>query len=151
MTDADARASSSTSSEGADSPGTSRYLILAVTVALLFFAGYGFLVSRQRGGADTRTVVNEVRAVSNGAVQRISVDVSKGYFDPAVIRAKAGVPLTVSFGSGSGCMSRVVFKEFDVDRDLTAGGAVIELPALEAGEYPFSCGMEMVFGTLVVD
>jgi plastocyanin domain-containing protein len=27
----------------------------------------------------------------------------------------------------------------------------VELPALEAGEYEFSCGMAMVFGKIVVE
>lgn len=85
-----------------------------------------------------------------GNVQRISVDVSKGYFDPTTIQARAGIPLEISFGQGSGCMAEVVFPDFGVKQDLTRGGAVVKLPALTAGTYGFSCGMDMVFGELVV-
>lgn len=84
-------------------------------------------------------------------IQRIAVDVSKGYFDPTVIRAKAGLPIELTFSEGSGCLAEVMFPDFDVHEDLTSGGAVVTLPALAAGEYGFSCGMQMVFGTLVVE
>jgi hypothetical protein len=85
-----------------------------------------------------------------GGVQRISVDLTKGYYDPSVIHAKAGVPLDISFGPGSGCLGRVLFPDFSVDQDLTNGGAVVKLPAMKAGEYGFSCGMHMVYGKIVV-
>lgn len=48
-------------------------------------------------------------------------------------------------------MAEVMFKDFNVFEDITNGGATIDLPALDPGEYTFSCGMEMVFGTLVVE
>lgn len=89
--------------------------------------------------------------ITESGVQRISVDVSNGYFDPTVIRASAGIPLELTFGEGSGCMAQVAFPEFDIVKDLTRGGAAVELPALEPGEYGFSCGMSMVFGSLVVE
>jgi len=85
-----------------------------------------------------------------GGVQRISVDLSKGFYDPSVIDAKAGVPLEISFGQGSGCLASVLVPDFGIDQDLTAGGAVVKLPATKAGEYEFSCGMHMVFGKIVV-
>ena len=88
--------------------------------------------------------------MSAGGVQTISVDVSLGYFDPMVIQAKAGEPLVITFSRGQGCMSQVLMKDFGVSQDLTSGGAVVNLPAMKAGEYTFSCGMEMQFGKLVV-
>ncbi len=85
-----------------------------------------------------------------GDTQWLDVNVSEGYFDPNVIVAQAGTPITLNFGEGSGCMAEVMFEDFDVFEDLTSGGATVQLPALETGQYTFSCGMEMVFGTLVV-
>jgi Cu+-exporting ATPase len=89
-------------------------------------------------------------AVVSGAVQTISVDLSQGYYDPTVIEAKAGVPLEITFGQGQGCLAKVLIPAFSVDQDLTAGGAVVRLPAMQPGEYEFSCGMRMVFGTIRV-
>ena len=47
-------------------------------------------------------------------------------------------------------MAELLMKDFAIYRDLTQGGSIVELPALDPGEYGFSCGMEMVFGTIVV-
>lgn len=88
-------------------------------------------------------------ATVEGDVQRIYVDATSG-FAPNKIVAAVGVPLEITFSEGYGCMAEVQFPDFGVYEDLTNGGAVIDLPALDAGEYTFSCGMEMVFGTLLV-
>lgn len=103
-------------------------------------------------GCDTAapTQTPQGAAVIDGDVQRINVDVSAGYFDPTIIDIAAGVPTEITFGQGSGCLSEVQFPQFDIAQDLTNGGAVIKLPALDPGEYQFNCGMQMVFGTLVV-
>lgn len=93
----------------------------------------------------------EGSASLQGETQIISVDVSAGYFDPNVIRVKAGIPVEITFAEGSGCLAEVLFPQFDVREDLTQGGATVKLPALDPGTYGFSCGMEMVFGTLVVE
>jgi len=92
----------------------------------------------------------EGTAKVEGGVQRISVDLTKGYYDPSVIHATAGVPLEISFGQGSGCLGSVLVPDFSVDQDLTNEGAVVKLPAMKAGEYSFSCGMRMVYGKIVV-
>ena len=82
--------------------------------------------------------------------QWIDVNVTDERFDPNVIVAAAGMPVTINFGEGSGCMAEVQFYDFPVREDLTSGGAVVELPALEPGEYAFACGNETVYGFLVV-
>jgi plastocyanin len=89
-------------------------------------------------------------AVSSGGVQRVSVDVSKGFFDPMVVDVRAGEPLEITFGQGQGCMAKVLMSDFGVSQDLTSGGAVVKLPVMKPGEYTFSCGMKMQFGKLVV-
>lgn len=152
MSDASpSRSTRATPEQGGHSRPT-RYVVLAVAVAVLFIAAYSFVASRSGGLApDTTTGLVEASTTRSGGVQEISVDVSRGYFDPGLIKAEVGVPLRVSFGRGTGCMARVRFDEFGIDRDLTAGGAVVDLPALEKGEYQFSCGMAMVFGKLVVE
>ncbi|MDH4139135.1 MAG: cupredoxin domain-containing protein [Coriobacteriia bacterium] len=101
------------------------------------------------GGGPSEPI--EGSATLGGDVQRIAVDVSGGYYDPNIINAKAGVPIEITFNEGAGCLAEVQFPDFGVFEDLTGGGAVVKLPALEAGTYGFSCGMQMVFGTLVVE
>lgn len=83
-------------------------------------------------------------------VQTIAVDLSTGVYNPNVIILKAGVPSEITFGQSSGCTAQVMSKDLGFFEDLTTGAKTIKLPALDAGEYAFSCGMEMVFGKIVV-
>lgn len=156
-----------------------KYLLVAALVILAFFAAYGFASGRADStatatgaevvagaGPQTTDAASECggsccgtsaavestgTATVEGDVQRIAVDVSAGYFEPSVLRVEAGVPVEITFGEGSGCMAEVMFKDFAVFEDLTNGGAVVSLPALDAGEYSFSCGMEMVYGRLIAE
>lgn len=93
----------------------------------------------------------EGTAEQAGDVQTISVDLSQGYYQPNVIKLAAGVPAQITFGQGSGCLAQVMSKELGFFEDLTAGPVTVNLPALDAGEYSFACGMEMVFGKIVVE
>lgn len=93
----------------------------------------------------------EGAAVLEGDVQRIDVDLSKGYYDPNVIVLKAGVPAEITFGQSSGCTAQVMSKDLNFFEDLTGGPVTVKLTALDPGEYTFSCGMEMVFGRIVVE
>lgn len=87
-----------------------------------------------------------------GDVQKIDVDTSSGSFAPNVIKAKAGVPLEISFSqSGGGCLSGVFFPDFNINEDLTAGAKTVKIPALQKGEYTFYCQMQMVSAKIVVE
>lgn len=92
----------------------------------------------------------EGEAAVNGAVQAIDVDVSTGIYNPNVIVLKAGIPAEITFSQSSGCTAQVMSKDLGFFEDLSAGPRTVKVPALEAGEYAFSCGMEMVFGKIVV-
>ncbi|MEI6624039.1 MAG: sulfite exporter TauE/SafE family protein [Actinomycetes bacterium] len=89
-------------------------------------------------------------AVVAGGVQKISVDVSRGYYDPASIVLKAGVPAEITFSQSSGCTGQVVSEDLQFSEDLTSGPKTVKLPALKAGQFSFHCGMNMVFGTITV-
>ena len=93
----------------------------------------------------------EGRATVDGGVQKISVDLSKGYYEPNQIVLQAGVPTEITFGQSSGCTAQVMSADLGFSEDLTAGPRTVKLPALEPGEYAFSCGMQMVFGKVVVE
>ena len=102
------------------------------------------------GGGGGESV--EGSTVVEGDVQRIAVDTSAGSFSPNLVRAKAGVPIEIEFSRApGGCMSGVLFPDFNVQEDLTGGPKTVTLPALEAGEYPFYCQMQMISATLVVE
>jgi len=102
----------------------------------------------ENGVSGTQT---EGAAVVAGDVQTIDVDLSTGVYNPNVIKLKAGVPVEITFGQSSGCTGQVMSKELGFFEDLTQGPKTVKVPALEKGEYAFSCGMEMVFGKIVVE
>lgn len=93
----------------------------------------------------------EGTAVLEGDVQRIDIDLSAGYYDPNTIKLKAGVPTEITFGQSSGCTAEVMSKDLGFFEDLTGGPVTVKIAALDPGSYSFSCGMEMVFGTIFVE
>ena len=93
------------------------------------------------------------RAELRGRVQEVRVAVKGGY-SPAVIRVRQGVPLRITFDrqEAGECTSEVVFPDFRVRRTLPAfARTTVELLPARAGEFRFSCGMNMVHGLLVVE
>lgn len=155
-----------------------KYALIALLVLGAFFASYNFAAARQSQGKEVGVaqapVAPEAAAAQasgggdgccggsgaqvegattvEGDVQRLTIDTSSGSFDPNVIKAKAGVPLELTFTQApGGCMSGVVFPDFKIDEDLTGGQKTVKLPALDPGQYTFFCQMQMVTGTLVVE
>ena len=91
-----------------------------------------------------------VAKLDNG-VQRISVDLSKGYYAPNVIKVKAGSPVEITFGQSTGCTAQVQSQALGFQADLSAGPQTVALNSLKPGTYAFACGMNMVFGKIVVE
>ena len=95
------------------------------------------------------TVVEGVATLSGG-VQAIAVDVTSVY-NPNVIKLKAGIPAEITFSQSSGCTAQVQSADLGFSEDLSGGPKTVKLPVLKAGTYAFSCGMNMVFGKIVVE
>ena len=85
-------------------------------------------------------------------VQRVTVVVRGGY-SPQRIEAVAGLPLQIVFDrrESGDCTSRVVFPDLGLSRVLPAfERTTVEFVPQVAGEFGFSCAMNMVHGTLIV-
>lgn len=96
---------------------------------------------------------NATRAVRGAEEQAVEV-VVKGGYAPSTIRATAGVPLRITFDrqERGSCTEKVLFPAFHVSADLPANHRTAVLLHPETpGRYDFSCGMNMVHGTLLVD
>ena len=92
------------------------------------------------------------RAVLDNEVQRLAV-LLKGGYTPQHLEAVAGLPLEVTFDrqESGDCTSRVVFPDFAVNAALPAyDKTVVRLMPDHAGEFTFSCAMNMIHGTLTV-
>jgi len=74
-------------------------------------------------------------------------------YEPASIRLKRGVPAKVTFLriSESTCATEVLFADYGIRRDLPLNQAVtVSFTPRKAGEFAFTCGMNMHRGKLIV-
>ena len=117
-------------------------LALAGAIGWYFFApaaGVGASVGRAAPGAA-------------GAAQTVDVLVEGGY-SPATIELAAGRPVRLNFvrQEDNDCSAELLIPDFQIRRELPAfQTTTIELPAPAAGTYPFTCGMGMLKGRLIV-
>jgi plastocyanin domain-containing protein len=87
-----------------------------------------------------------------GGVQVVDVTVKGGY-RPATITAEVGRPLRLNFTRREAtlCGEEVVLPDFGRRAHLPEGKSVIiEITPREAGEYEFTCGMNMYQGRIIV-
>ena len=85
--------------------------------------------------------------------QEIRVEVKGGY-TPELIILKKSVPARIVFDrkDPSPCLDQIVFPDFGVHADLPMGEEyVVEITPEQAGEYGFSCGMNMMHGKMIVE
>ena len=93
------------------------------------------------------------RAQQKNGYQEIRVEVMGGY-TPGTIILKKSQPARISFDrkDPSPCLDQIVFPDFGVHADLPMGDQyVVEITPQEAGEYGFSCGMNMMHGKMIVE
>ena len=92
------------------------------------------------------------QAHQHEAVREIEIIVEGGY-KPSRIEVHAGERVRLKFvrKEYSSCTREVVFPSLHIRRELPPNQpVVIDLPALQPGEYEFKCGMNMIRGTLLV-
>ena len=92
-------------------------------------------------------------ALTSGGYQEAMILVKGGY-TPDVIVVEHGKPVRLTFRreETAACSEMVIFADFGKSARLPEGEAVaIELVPSETGEYPFTCQMGMLRGTLVVE
>ena len=84
--------------------------------------------------------------------KQVQITVDGGY-SPEVIRVKKGQPVTLNFyrKDPSDCLEEVVLGDFGVRKHLPLNQTTpIEIKPERAGEYTFSCGMNMYHGKIKV-
>jgi len=88
-----------------------------------------------------------------GGVQEIRVAVGAGGYEPRVLKLKRGLPARITFyrAEKNNCADEVLLRDFDIRKALPVGEPVaVEFTPDRDGEYGFTCGMNMLRGTLVV-
>lgn len=96
----------------------------------------------------------QVRAATgSGGVQEVQIRVKGGY-DPDVIVVEKGRPVRLDFyrDETAACSDTVVFSDFGIAQPLPPFQTTpVELTPERAGEFTFTCGMNMMRGKLIVE
>ena len=125
---------------------TTEWLIVLGALGAIVLVNWYFLFA----GRTTATAA--APAVSGAALE--AVIVVDGGYSPNTIRAKAGRPLRLIFDrrDDSSCSEEVVIPAFGIRSYLPTGErTAIEVTPTAAGPIPFTCGMGMLKGTILVD
>ena len=92
-------------------------------------------------------------ATGEGGVQELRITVKGGY-SPDLIVVKQGRPVKLDFyrDETASCSEEVIFGDFGIARPLPAFKTTsIEFTPDKAGEFTFTCGMNMLRGKLIVE
>ncbi|MDQ3649200.1 MAG: cupredoxin domain-containing protein [Acidobacteriota bacterium] len=122
---------------------TTEITVVVVGVLAIAFVLWYFFGEREAAAA----------SVTDGGVQQIKVTVKGGY-SPDVIVVKEGQPVRLDFfrDETASCSEQVIFGDFGIARDLPAFKTTpIEFTPDKAGEFTFTCGMNMMRGKLIVE
>lgn len=82
---------------------------------------------------------------------RIEITVDASGYHPGSVSVQAGVPVTLVFlrTSDEGCGQQLSFPSLGIRRDLPLDTPVELTLTPERGEIAFTCGMDMLRGTVV--
>jgi len=118
-------------------------VIIGGLAAIAWVLWYFFFGERERTQA----------ALTEAGTQEVKITVKGGY-SPDVIVVKKDKPVRLNFyrDETASCSEQVVFGDFGVARDLPAFKTTpVEFTPHEAGEFTFTCGMNMMRGKLIVE
>jgi plastocyanin domain-containing protein len=118
-------------------------IVMVVGISLIAFVLWYFFGERERTSA----------TVSASGVQEIKVTIKGGY-SPDVIVVRKDKPVRLNFyrDETSSCSEQVIFGDFGIARELPAyKTTAVEFTPDRAGEFTFTCGMNMLRGKLIVE
>jgi plastocyanin domain-containing protein len=87
-------------------------------------------------------------------IQRVTIVINNGVYSPANLRLKQGVParLTMLRKSADECGEVIVFPAYGIRRRLPLNRpVVISFTPRKRGSFTFTCGMDMMYGKLIVN
>jgi plastocyanin domain-containing protein len=135
--------------------------LLVIPAAILAIAALGGASGQQGksccGGMmsmqhDAHHPAKAVQAKQLEHKQTATVVINNGY-SPSVIEVKKGKPVELTFTGGKniGCGNKVVFKTLKLNGECATGKSVtLKFTPTKKGEIPFTCGMGMLKGKVVV-
>lgn len=121
-----------------------------IVAALLFACGSDKPADKP---ADKPTTKAGATAAPDVQGRAIAIEVKRTGYTPAKVEVKAGEQVTLVFTrtEDGECNAEVAIPSLNVKKALPVGQAVaIPFKADQPGEVPFTCGMAMLQGTIVV-
>lgn len=105
-----------------------------------------------RSGYLKRTIADAISAdiTGDGRLQTHHL-VPGDTLEPSFIRAKAGVPLAITFGAGTGHLTSVSIPVLDITGDITSEGSKIVIENPVPGTYELVCAEGYTDATLVIE
>ena len=102
--------------------------------------------------ATALTVATATYAQRKPRVQTAKVNITRMGYEPAAITLKRGIPARITFlrTTDDTCATEVLFPDYGVDRQLPLNQPVTISLTPRAGEFAFTCGMNMHRGKLLV-
>ncbi len=115
-------------------------LLLIVVIAIVFF----IKAKSSNGSSDDNPVDGEFQSITLGY---------KNYnYYPNTIRAKVGVPVSLTLDKSiSGCYREFVIPDLGVDEVSSSPSDKIQFTPDKKGTFKFRCGMGMGNGILIVE
>lgn len=120
---------------------------------LPLFGGLLALVVSAGSGCSNPGTPSSSASIDSTGVQKASVTIDGGRYSPNVIEVQHGKPVELTFIGGKelGCGGTIVFKSLNQSKDVESGKSVtFTFTPNKAGEIPFTCGMGMYDGKVVV-
>ena len=114
-----------------------KFFVAILSIAGMVFTYWFFLMKKE----DVVSVTDSVDIVVEGG------------YTPNIISIPKGRTTKISFTrkDPSSCLEEVILGDFKIRKFLALNKKVtIEVTPQKAGEYPFSCGMNMFHGKIVV-
>ncbi|MDY7227128.1 cupredoxin domain-containing protein [Hyalangium rubrum] len=109
-----------------------------------------FLLAPKDGSV---AVASPAAKADASGVQEVTITVAGGY-SPSEVKLKKGMPVRLRFirKDTGGCADELLIPDFGVKQPLPGlTETVVEFTPDKTGSFPFTCGMRMLKGTLVVN
>ena len=133
-------------------PLTKVGIVAMVIFVAISMVKIGARAVREATSLETTEVKSELAPVSKGEIKTIEVEPSR--YKPDMLQLKAGRPYQLRFVTNNvfSCIRSLVFPQLGINEYLPATGEkIIQLPALQPGQYQFMCAMGMYRGILLVN
>jgi len=103
--------------------------------------------------ADTTLESKPVKAEQKQGYQEAVVTVEEFGYKNENVKVKLGVPVKLRFQKDykGGCLSELIIKELNIQKNLDEGDNIVEFTPDKTGTYTFNCSMGMFTGKIIVE